>query len=61
MVQNLVLGADSVIDLNGELISKPESRDDALKILKKLNGKKHQLISSVCISKKWFNDLELYR
>ena len=51
MVQNLVLGADSVIDLNGELISKPESRDDALKILKKLNGKKHQLISSVCISK----------
>ena len=51
MVQNLVLGADSVIDLNGELISKPESRDDALKILKKLNGKEHQLISSVCISK----------
>ena len=51
MVQNLVLGADSVIDLNGELISKPENRDDALKILKKLNGKKHQLISSVCISK----------
>tara|TARA_Y100001936_G_scaffold248763_1_gene297383 strand:+ start:587 stop:1165 length:579 start_codon:yes stop_codon:yes gene_type:complete len=51
MVQNLVLGADSVIDLNGELISKPESREDALKILKKLNGKKHQLISSVCISK----------
>ena len=51
MVQNLVLGADSVIDLNGELISKPESRDDALKILKKLNGKRHQLISSVCISK----------
>ena len=51
MVQNLVLGADSVIDLDGELISKPESREDALKILKKLNGKKHQLISSVCISK----------
>ena len=47
---NLVLGADSVIDLNGELISKPENRDDALKILKKLNGKKHYLISSVCIS-----------
>ena len=47
----LVLGADSVIDLNGELISKPESRDKALVILKKLNGKKHQLISSVCISK----------
>ena len=48
---NLVLGADSVIDLNGELISKPENRDNALKILKKLNGKKHYLISSVCISK----------
>ena len=47
----LVLGADSVIDLDGELISKPESRDEALLILKKLNGKKHQLISSVCISK----------
>ena len=48
---SLVLGADSVIDLTGELISKPESRDEALKILKKLNGKKHSLISSVCISK----------
>ena len=48
---SLVLGADSVIDLNGELISKPESRVEALKILKKLNGKKHNLISSVCISK----------
>tara|TARA_A100001011_G_C13917725_1_gene677788 strand:- start:21 stop:605 length:585 start_codon:yes stop_codon:yes gene_type:complete len=48
---NLVLGADSVIDLAGELISKPESRDEALKILKRLNGKKHSLISSVCISK----------
>ena len=47
----LVLGADSVIDLNGELISKPESREEALEILKKLNGKKHYLISSVCISK----------
>ena len=47
----LVLGADSVIDLNGELISKPESRAEALEILKKLNGKKHDLISSVCISK----------
>ena len=47
----LVLGADSVIDLNGELISKPESREEALKILKKLNGRKHNLISSVCISK----------
>ena len=47
----MVLGADSVIDLNGELISKPESREDALIILRKLNGKKHNLISSVCISK----------
>ena len=47
----IVLGADSVIDLNGELISKPESREEALIILKKLNGKKHNLISSVCISK----------
>ena len=46
----LVLGADSVIDLNGELISKPESREEALIILKKLNGNKHSLISSVCIS-----------
>ncbi len=48
---NIVLGADSVIDLNGELISKPENREEALLILKKLNGKKHHLISSVCISK----------
>jgi len=47
----LVLGADSVIDLNGELISKPINRSDAMVILKKLNGKKHHLISSVCISK----------
>ena len=47
----LVLGADSVIDLNGELISKPTNRDEAFGILKKLNGQKHQLISSVCISK----------
>ena len=47
----MVLGADSVIDLDGELISKPDSRDEALIILKKLNGKKHNLISSVCISK----------
>ena len=47
----IVLGADSVIDLNGELISKPGSREEALIILKKLNGKKHNLISSVCISK----------
>ena len=48
---HLVLGADSVIDLNGELISKPTNRDEAVAILKKLNGQKHQLISSVCISK----------
>ena len=48
---NLVLGADSVIDLNGELISKPDNREEALRILKKLNGKKHNLISSICISK----------
>ena len=48
---SIVLGADSVIDLEGQLISKPESRDEALDILKRLNGKKHYLISSVCISK----------
>ena len=48
---SLVLGADSVIDLNGELISKPINRDNAFDILKKLNNKKHYLISSVCISK----------
>ena len=47
----IILGADSVIDLNGELISKPTSRQEALTILQKLNGQKHQLISSVCISK----------
>jgi len=47
----IILGADSVIDLNGELISKPTSRKEALTILQKLNGKKHQLISSVCVSK----------
>ena len=47
----LVLGADSVIDLEGKLISKPEDRETALKILKELNGKSHYLISSVCISK----------
>jgi len=47
----LVLGADSVIDLNGELISKPCTREEAINILKKLNGQKHQLISSVCLSK----------
>ena len=50
-VDDLVLGADSVIDLEGELISKPNDRSEALEILKKLNGKKHHLISSVCISK----------
>ena len=49
--EQMVLGADSVIDLNGELISKPENRDDAMIILKKLNGRVHHLISSVCISK----------
>ena len=48
---DLVLGADSVIDLNGRLISKPTNRDEAFKILQKLNGQTHQLISSVCISK----------
>ena len=48
---DLVLGADSVIDLNGKLISKPTNRDEAFKILQKLNGQKHLLISSVCISK----------
>jgi len=47
----IVLGADSVIDLEGELISKPESRKEAMEILRKLNGKSHFLISSVCISK----------
>ena len=50
-IGELVLGADSVIDLNGEIISKPTNRKEALAILKKLNGKKHYLISSVCISK----------
>ena len=47
----IVLGADSVIDLEGELISKPENREEAMQILRKLNGKSHLLISSVCISK----------
>ena len=47
----IVIGADSVIDLNGKIISKPLSREEAMEILKKLNGKKHKLISSVCISK----------
>ena len=50
-VNDLVLGADSVIDIDGELISKPSNREEAMNILKKLNGKKHSLISSVCISK----------
>tara|TARA_A100001011_G_C14275311_1_gene828918 strand:+ start:454 stop:1041 length:588 start_codon:yes stop_codon:yes gene_type:complete len=49
--EQIVLGADSVIDLDGELISKPEDRKEALLILKKLNGREHHLISSVCISK----------
>ena len=51
ITDEIVLGADSVIDLEGELISKPESRKEALEILRKLNGKSHFLISSVCISK----------
>tara|TARA_B100000214_G_C23971180_1_gene630226 strand:- start:1309 stop:1893 length:585 start_codon:yes stop_codon:yes gene_type:complete len=49
--EKLVLGADSVIDLEGKIVSKPSTRDEAFQILKKLNGKKHYLISSVCISK----------
>ena len=49
--ENIVIGADSIIDLEGEIISKPLDRNEALKNLKKLNGKKHYLISSVCISK----------
>ena len=50
-IDTLVLGADSVIDLNGQLISKPNDRNEALNILKRLNGKSHNLISSVCMSK----------
>ena len=50
-INEIVLGADSVIDLEGEIISKPNDRTEALEILKKLNGKTHQLISSVCISR----------
>jgi len=50
-LDQIVLGADSVIDLDGELISKPENREEAFNILKKLNGKIHYLVSSVCISK----------
>ena len=49
--ESIVIGADSIIDLEGEVISKPTSREEGFRILKKLNGKKHQLISSVCISK----------
>jgi septum formation protein len=50
-IEEMVLGADSVIDLEGEIISKPNNRVEALEILKRMNGKTHQLISSVCISK----------
>ena len=50
-INEIVLGADSVIYLEGEIISKPNDRTEALEILKKLNGKTHQLISSVCISR----------
>ena len=50
-IEKMVLGADSVIDLEGEIISKPKDRAEALEILKKLSGKTHQLISSVCISR----------
>ena len=50
-IDEIVLGADSVIDLDGELISKPENREEAMNILRKLNGKSHFLISSVCVSK----------
>ena len=60
-INEIVLGADSVIDLEGEIISKPNDRLEALKILQKLNGKTHQLISSVCISRGGFYDMELYR
>ena len=50
-IDNIVIGADSVIDLSGKIISKPKNRIEAMEILKRLNGKKHHLISSVCISK----------
>ena len=50
-IQETVLGADSIIDLEGEIISKPNNRVEALEILKRMNGKTHQLISSVCISR----------
>jgi septum formation protein len=50
-INEVVIGADSVIDLGGEIISKPNNRTEALKILEKLNGKTHQLVSSICISR----------
>ena len=50
-INDIVIGADSVIDLDGQIISKPNNRTGALKILQKLNGKTHQLVSSVCISR----------
>ena len=50
-IEEIVLGADSIIDLEGEIISKPRNRTEALNILEKLNGKTHQLVSSVCISR----------
>jgi len=50
-IEEIVLGADSVIDLEGEIISKPKNRVEAIEILKRMNGKTHQLISSVCISR----------
>jgi septum formation protein len=50
-INEMVLGADSIIDLNGEIISKPNNRTEALNILEKLNGETHQLVSSVCISR----------
>jgi len=53
-INEIVLGADSVIDLEGSIISKPSNRAEALEILKKLNGKTHQLVSSVCISRGGF-------
>ena len=53
-INEIVLGADSIIDLEGEIISKPNNREEALEILQKLNGKTHHLVSSVCISKGGF-------
>ena len=60
-IEEMVLGADSVIDLEGEIISKPNDRTEALEILKRMNGKTHQLISSVCISRGGIDDMELHR